>query len=656
MPNGQEFVSPTQELQDEFNRELEALSTRVATEFEAMPARERLATSLPLQQLRAKQRLVADYERIAGAERLSIDIEAGAIPEQATGLANDLLFWKEREAELIREERAAENGAYITQKFMADIGAPSILTKAVDFLSGLFGEQRALGFGVAGLYERALDQYNGYITRLGEISTEKANAITYQTLFEALPAFIHEGKITEYADLFTLKTADGTAITRFTEIGEDSEVLRDIFNKVYESVLGVPEGVRVEELNYEEIIAQLAKEPTVSAHTVQEVTVDMMLRALTTTGPPLEIPAELSPEDILGIYQEAGIPDELVEELEGITAYTNQMEELWSTISSNQTAVLQGLEEVRMPEMGLGDYLLQTIAQPALTALDMFGKLYHEWTAPWGGWLYRQKAQLMQSIGAATSQEREFLRVYEESINTDDSWHAGGEAFRTVELGFANRLMFEWILDPITWLGFGIMTKAATKVPIIGSKFLGPTVGAFEKGWLKAWDKLIFDRIKAGGRLLTKTPMQASKVFAGADMVATARYLTRATAGRYYSKIPLDQAQKLLLQARDFALRRPGNQGSMATAGRALLRTSQIDELAVKNLATTFGSEIPITKEMVLNISSIVNGQVAGEGAKILTKKEAAPFLLRTLGVAETKAAVRKATTEINRILRLSVA
>ena len=655
MPNGQEFVSPTQELQDEFNRELEALNQRIATEFESLPARERLASSLPLQQLQAKQRLVSDYERIAGAEQLGVDIEAGAIPELAIGVANDLLFWKERESELIREERQVENGAYITQKFMADVGAPSILTKTVDFFYNLVGRPRGFGEGVAAAYELALNQYNGYIVRLGEISTEKANVITYQTLFEALPAFIHEGKITEYADLFTLKTADGTAITRFIEIGEDDEVLRDIFNKVYESVLGLPEGIKVEEFNYEEIIAQLAKEPTVPAHTVQEVTVDIMLRALTTTGPPLEIPAGLSSEDILGIYQEAGIPDELVEELEGITAYTNQMEELWTTISSNQTAVLQGLEEVRMPEMGLGDYLIQTIAQPALSALDMFGNLYHEWTAPWGGWLYRQKAQFMQSIGASTSQEREFLRVYQEAIITDDSWHAGGEAFRTVELGFANRLMFEWILDPVTWLGFGIMTNVASKVPVIGSKFLGPAVGAFERGWLKAWDKLIFDRIKAGGRFIAKTPLQASKMFAGADMIATARYLTRATSGRYYSKIPLDQAQKLLLQARDFALRLPGNQGSMATAGRALLRTSQIDELAVKKLATTFGSEIPITREMILNISSIVNGQVSGEGAKVLTKKEAAPFLLRALGVSETKATIRKATTEINRVLRLSV-
>ncbi|KKK61927.1 hypothetical protein LCGC14_3009430, partial [marine sediment metagenome] len=126
MPNGQEFVSPTQELQDEFNRELEALNQRIATEFESLPARERLASSLPLQQLQAKQRLVSDYERIAGAEQLGVDIEAGAIPELAIGVANDLLFWKERESELIREERQVENGAYITQKFMADVGAPSI--------------------------------------------------------------------------------------------------------------------------------------------------------------------------------------------------------------------------------------------------------------------------------------------------------------------------------------------------------------------------------------------------------------------------------------------------------------------------------------------------------------------------------------------------
>jgi len=64
MPDGKEFVSPTQELQDEFNRQLEAANKRIEQQYQAIPLGEREktpATSLNLMKLRAKLELVGKF-------------------------------------------------------------------------------------------------------------------------------------------------------------------------------------------------------------------------------------------------------------------------------------------------------------------------------------------------------------------------------------------------------------------------------------------------------------------------------------------------------------------------------------------------------------------------------------------------------------------
>jgi len=659
MPNGKEFVSPTKELQDEFERQLKAAQARAEQEYYKLPAEQRIKTSLPLQQLRVKQSLVENFQRIAGAEELRLQLEAGEVPEEFVGVAKSNLYWKQHEADLIREEIELEKAIYLRQNMMNKIGAPTVITSIAAFFYLRLGRPgHVIDPRASLLYGKALIQSNFYVTRLQEISKEKSIAITYQTMYEALPAFIQMGKVTSYDDLFEMKTEEGESITWFSKIGKDDPDLKRIFNEVYSATLGLPEGTKAEEINYTEAIALLAKEPRYTGPiTLQKATIENILKMLSATSPEPTLPTGLStPEDAIKMYEEAGVPPEVLTELEGVEAYTRQIELLWSTLSSNQDAVQQGLEEAKLPEMGIDDILLQTVAQPALSALDLAGKMYHEWTAPWGAWLYRMRAEAWEAWKPQylTKSEKEFLAVYREARNTTDWWHAGGEAFENVELGLCDHLIFEWVADPLTWVGTGVPKYITTSIPKIG-KYVGPVVGKFEAGWLKAWDVLIFDKIKSAGKLIPKTPMMASKSYAGKDMIAAFRYLQSATMGRLPAKIPLTQAQKLLIEARDLVLKRPGAVGAKADAGRALLRTTLIDEDAVKTIAKNLGSEVEVSKEMLLNVSSIVNGQIDKSGAGMLSKKEAVPFLLRTLGIDDTKPAIRKATAEVNKLLRVSL-
>jgi len=665
MPDGKEFVSPTQELQDEFNRQLEAANKRIEQQYQAIPLGEKEktpATSLNLMKLRAKQELVGKFQRLASTEELRQSIEAGEIPEAQLGQARDYLSWKEQESVLIREEMQLEAAIRARQEFMHSIGAPTILTKAAEFFYKKAGRPDIPGFGqdyrASGLYEKALEQYNSYVERLQEITKEKARVLTYQSLYEGLASYIRSGKVTSYEDLFTLTNDEGEPITRFQEIGKDDPDLQQVFNDVSSAVLGLPPDTDIKGKDYAGIIAELARQPEpLPPAGLSRLTVEGILKDLTAIAPPPQLPSGVSTaEEALNILQEAGVPEEMAAELEDVEAYTKELEDYWEAISANQTAVVQGLEEAKLPEMGIGAILLQTMAQPALTALDVFGQLYHQWIAPWGGFLYRLRAEAWEKWKPQylTRQEREFLSNYREARATDDWWHAGGEALANTELGFADRFIYEWVADPLTWLGTGLIPKVAARIPMLG-KFLSPTIGLFERGWLKSWDVLIFDRIKNAGKLIDKTPFQAAKNFAGADMMAVNRFLHAATNGRLYRNIPLDQAKNLLLKARAAVVKYPALKGPMGDAGRALLRTNTIDETMVKNLGKKLGTELEATKEMVLNVSSVVNGQISGVGGQILTKKAAAPFLLRILGVPETKASLRLASKELDRLYRVGI-
>ncbi len=653
----------TAELQGEFNLELEKSLQRVRLQRQQLTPSQRLDPqfSLPLMELRARQGLVQRFQRISGVEELRLSIEAGEFTGLPSPISASYLDQRQKESGLIREELFLESEVRSLQNVMEDIGAPTVFTKAAQWFYAQFGAIPGISDPrAAGVYEQTLAQYNIHIDRLEKISTEMEHTRVYQSLYEGLGAYIQSGKVSSYEDLFTLTTEDGVPITIFEDIGRGDETLRKIFEQVSSAVFGL-EGESLKELNYDEMVAKIATKPTgLPPETISSLTVSAIVRSLGGEPRPEFHPEFPTIEETLEGFSKAGVPDEIVEELEDLDSYTKGLEEYWQAISSNRQAVLQGLEEARMPEMGLPDFIFQTIRQPALTALDLFGKLYSEWIAPWGGFLFRLKFQgALDETNRfpSTEAERDFMRLYDEAIKTDDSWHAGGKAFAEAELGFLNRFLFEWVADPLTWLGFGI-GKALVTVGAKGSrfaKFIGPGMNIAEKGYLKFWDTLIFDRIKGLGKFIQKTPFQASQKIAGDDMISVAKYLVAKANGVYYSRIPLGNAIPWLREARNWAIHHPEDTGIMGRAGKALLRQDGLNESRVVELGRKLGTELEVTSEMVLNVNSITNGQIVGRAGTVLTRKTSPSFLLRTLGIPESKSSLKLASKEINRLFQSGI-
>ena len=663
MPNGDEFKAVTPELQREYQTELERELARVREYFLTLPLSERTVGAkgfkpkfgIKYLETQATQTVTERFQRLSSIEELRLDIESGEFVGLPPATAASYFVWKDTESRLIREQATVEAGIRTSQLAMEAVGKPNIFTDAVQFFYKKFGPIPFIDDpGAAGAYEEALALYNAGIARLGEIAKETGRAKVYQSLYEALGAYIQAGRVSSYDDLFTLEDAGGTPITIFQELGRDDATLMDIFNQVSSVVLGLPRDTSMKELNYNEMIAELAKKPEgVSPTGISPLTVNAIIQSLGTPVP--EFPAGFRTiDEVLEGYSKAGVPDELVAELEGLESYVNNLEKFWQSISANQVAILNGLKEATLPEIGIGALLLQTISQPALTALDLFGKFYSEWVAPWGAMLYRFKYTYTRLPGVGlTDREKEFEVLYNEAKLTDDWWHAGAKAFAETELGFLDRLVFEWILDPVSWLGMGL----GKGIMVLGksNKFvrgIGATINIFDRAWLKSWDILIFDRIKHLGRLIQKTAFQSAISYAGRDMIAVANYLIKKTGATYYSKVPLAKAKDALKEAMNWRIHHPEDPGDMARAGEAMLRQNALDESHVVELGKRLGYDGPISKEMVLDINAVTNGQLTSSAGQVLTRKTTPAFILRSFDLPDTGKLLKLARREINKLFQ----
>ena len=655
------FESPTKEIETAFRidlrRALEGAKSgwwmlspkeRVEQEQEIKPDYKGLETRLT----EAKESVVAKYQNIIQIYQLETELEAGKIPEPFVNITEEFLRWSKRIAANTDEiDRIQDEISQIEYK-MAEVGAPTIFTPVTTFFTNL---QAMLGWReyvyyteTPHYYPELLGRRNELIDNLERISTDQAKAQVYASLCNILPVYIQQGKITTFEDLFS--TAD------FTKLGinPDDPVVSRIWSEISGALLSTPEGVTSlgqEKFDYDEIIALLSEAPTATPVGIHQLSTLEIVKAFQFQAMPI-LPEGLSAKEALEIFGKAGIPEEVAAELEDLTNLTRLNEEMWNSLIAQQEGIKAGLEEARMPEMGVKDLLWQTLVQPGLTALDTFNLLYRGWIAPWAAWNYRTWVHHLGPLpGFRRREETDFDAIYEEALKTDDWWMAGSKAMSESSMGWTNRIMAEWILDPMTWLGLGIFTKITKPIPLLG-KF----VNLAETGWVKIWDKLIFDQIKRGGKLIGLTPMQTARAAAAKDFQNVAAYLVKAYGGKHYRQIPIEDARKLLVAARKYALFHPEDLGDMSLAGSALLRRAALGEADVTAMMGRLGSKYDVTADLIVNVNTLLSEITARGGGKAFTLRTAPPFLLRSLGIPETKVALMAARRELDSFFNSAIA
>ena len=508
------------------------------------------------------------------------------------------------------------------------------------------------------------------ISQLGQLNTDLVRSNWYSALYEVLPVKIATGQITSFEDMMAdpgLNYADMTA--------EDRAAAEDIFNKTIGALqAGVVTTPYVPEEGappttglpgtYDDIIDAMRQKPTVIPVGLDQLTHQEILRSLQYMAIPT-LPPGAGLGEIEEAFREAGIPEDLIAEAEELSRMVSEWDDYWAQVQSDQEAVKAGLVEARMPEMTIKDWLLLAVTQPGLAAMDALVGPARYWIYPWAGvtymarkWATKEPSYALSKLDPsqygspewAAKTKKDFDTLYLQAKETDNWWVAAGMAFEEAELGFANRLIHEWVVDPLSWLGTGIPTKITRPIPLLG-KF----VAKFEMGWIKLWDNLIFDQIKKGLLKVPKTPMQTARSVAAADFRAVKNFIEVASGGRIYRKVPVERATELLIAARNHALKHPEDTGRMAQAGRAIMRQHDLTEASIKEMLGKTGGSAVLDKELITNVNAIFAEVRNKSTGVMLTRKTSPPFLLRALQAADTPENLKLAKAFINGFYRSMV-
>lgn len=402
----------------------------------------------------------------------------------------------------------------------------------------------------------------------------------------------------------------------------------DFFTRLYGEVPAYIAGIK--STSVDDILAMLAPPSSMSPEDVTKVkdTIRGMINTIGARGQPemaeeaeqpelpeLVPPEEKPPLEMKGLHQltkeeirktllyptlpESVLTDEqwkkvLFEsgqtEQEGeVIDLAKQAEEIakeWQDRTNQLNAFKQGIAE--MPDYKITDALKEAIVQPGLAMVDLLNLYYEHVSQPLSGLTYKY---LVPDIEAKYQELRKTENWYDAYRHAWQEWDSNW---------FLKYMVMETIIDPTTYIGWGLATKVARPIP-----YVGRLVGAFERGATQVFE-LPFDAIKAGWQLIPKTVAQRALTAQHLAGQITERYLTKDT-GKFFNQITMKDWKTSVDKAIAFVQTKGGVQSEepVAQFGRELLKHKPWNEKSVKSMASTIGSDLDITRETIENVDNI---------------------------------------------------
>lgn len=393
--------------------------------------------------------------------------------------------------------------------------------------------------------------------------------------------------------------------------------------------------------------AALIERPRALPVGLSSLTTEEILRALTTPAMPR---IGMTNEELKRILVLGGIAEVDADKLLSLEEQQEDLLQSWKEVNANIEAFKEGSREIAEVEVPWYTWPLLGLMESPL----MKGVIWYveHWDYPRSGWLVqryinlaeRPNAQnllefastlpwlpnavfyaLMPAIMTKAKREKFEAKFAEARAEGANVWMSYGEAWQDIEANWFLKLIAEVSTDPLTYVGFGIFTKIAKPLPLIGRLVKG-----FETGYVKLWDVLIFDQLKQVGRLAPKTIQmkgleysrglifEMRKIFIGATK-AEPRNLTA-------------EATEMLWKAGLDAYASHGNlQGGVYDLGRiAVEHTTErtitnelITEWARMLHSPIVKKTVDVTPELATHIDSVMDmtlrgSRQAGETADIL--------------------------------------
>lgn len=447
-----------------------------------------------------------------------------------------------------------------------------------------------------------------------EIRTELANLVDviekdefYYKLYSEVPVAISSGIVNSPDEILAyLKPPKAATKTELESIKNIiSGMIAAISRVAPEEVTPEMTPGEAEELGLPTLIPPVGIAPKPIGISV--ITTEEILKAITAPSIP---PQVMSDEEWYELLKMEGYSDADLEEVAYTKGLADELIAGWVE-SSNQ------LEEFRanvaeLPSYSAVDYLKDLATQPGLTVLGAAQYYFEHVSMPLAGLVYKT---FIPDI------EAEYQRLRK----TESTWMALSYAWEGWEFNwFVKYMLMETLIDPLTYVGWGIATRVTKPIP-----YVGRFVGAAEKG-VQALFEIPFDLVKAGWKKIPSTMGQRAL----STQRVTGRLVDRAFTkhlGKPLHKITMkemDEAADIFVK---HVLANPQSEDWMALAGREILRHAPIDDKLLRSWSKRLGTTLTpedITRVTLENAENLFEDYFM---KGIITQKEAAGRLMRIL-------------------------
>ena len=341
-------------------------------------------------------------------------------------------------------------------------------------------------------------------------------------------------------------------------IGNDSENLayvQDVFKFIsqQEPAFTTPEQTQ-------QALAVLSQEPHAQPVAMASMTVDEIVKSLSTIAKP-EMPPGMTSQQLLDAFG-VSTKDELKDE------YMRMLLEA----SQEQLATQLQFPEIHTPT--IGEWTKALLLQTGLVVADAM-ETYSRWVSkPIAG-------AILTTVWPNRAMTDEFNQGYEDARRSGENvWLAMGRGFDAWKANWVTKLAVETICDPLTYVGFGFVSKALRPIPFVGKFLAGANDAIMDLSdratmkFLEVWRSLP----KSTSVLAETAAIQAKK-----EVITLAQ---AAHGGTFFGKLGAEAVSDSVNSAIDTFVRlgAKAEDSRIGTVAKYLLSRPYIEEVDISDL------------------------------------------------------------------------
>lgn len=600
-------------------------------------------------------------------ETLTPDVPTPEIPEFFPGFNQSVGRERERlsRAQQTLTRMEPQEGALVTS--IANLPGRSRFSGLARFLQPdpavsqlIFGFESASNQRIREEAERQVQQ----LALLMDAELEEIRSSSWRlNLLNLLPVWLQKGDVHTISDVLAKVPVANASQSDLNFLNRNFDALKPVMGRVV-----LEAGKEVTSARAKEIISRFQSK-TGSFKRFHSIDPDRQttqeILALIGQTQRFEAP-DISREELAAALSEAAISDvDLEKEFEDVDAEIERLSQRWR----EEEIKIAGWRE-DMDKLIRGDItsqieqakLLRAATQPAI----LFMKPIEYWmnriarpiaghitetSMDWGDWLFGEDEN---------SFRRAMVQARAEGAN---SWDAHRIAFEEWDTNWVLKLGIEVLADPLTYFGFGLYTKAFAGLPyigrIVGIREIVPLTGlakgvaVVETGYVRAAE-LFFRGLRQGWLNIAPKTLSQSATIHGAHAFSLAReYLERIPelGGRSIGSIRPHEVREWMQVAIVNAIQNPQSPSIGVRVGRYLLGHRAVSRVEIQQLIDDIGAgSVELNTSLMDNIQSVLETTDGFGITKFLRPNEAAPLILRSMGLLDSNPNLLAAHSFLERI------